>query len=355
MTLTPNTYDEPQRQDEFARKESLEQLLASVNRDLAKAEREALLSCRGQSPRHPLVFVMGPPRCGSTLFMQWLASLGQFAYPTNVLSRFWAAPITGARIQKLLFDPAFDFRDELADLKGGTDFVSHHGKTTGALSPNEFWYFWRRFFPGNDYQSPEVLEQSVDTDLLRAELAGTVDVLDKPFAAKGMIFNENIPFMARHFPNAIFVWIRRQPEYNIQSLLLARERQYGDMRQWYSFKIRDYDRLKDLPPVESVSGQVASIHASIEKGLAGLSEGQKLTVDYEDFCRDPACTYASLAERLGEHGVDMPEYTGSEQFEARNEWRLDSVSLSEVRHSWKHMQQPAAQPSEAAGRKENSI
>ena len=354
MTSAANTYDEPQRQDEFARKESLEQLLDSVNQDLGAAEDQALVPYRGQSPRHPMIFVMGPPRCGSTLFMQWLASLGQFAYPTNVLSRFWAAPITGARIQKLLFDPAFDFRDELADLKGSTDFVSHHGKTTGALSPNEFWYFWRRFFPGNDYQPPELLEQAVDTDLLKAELAGTVDVLDKPFATKGMIFNENIPFMARHFPNAIFVWIRRQPEYNIQSLLLARERQYGDMRQWYSFKIRDYDCLKDLPPVESVSGQVASIHKSIEQGLDGLPDEQKLTVDYEEFCRDPASTYASLAEKLNAHGVDLPGYTGIEHFEVRSEWRLDSVSFSEVRDSW-HMWQHAAKPYEADGSKENSI
>lgn len=330
MTSAANTYDEPQRQDEFARKESLEQLLGSVNHDLASAEHEALSPYGGQSPRHPMIFVMGPPRCGSTLFMQWLASLGQFAYPTNVLSRFWAAPITGARIQKLLFDPAFDFRDELADLKGGTDFVSHHGKTTGALSPNEFWYFWRRFFPGNDYQSPEVLEETVDTDLLKAELAGTVDVLDKPFATKGMIFNENIPFMARHFPNAIFVWIRRQPEYNIQSLLLARERQYGDMRQWYSFKIRDYDRLKGLPPVESVSGQVASIHSSIEQGLSNLPNEQKLTVDYEDFCRSPASTYASLAEKLSAHRVEMPAYPGVESFAARNEWRLQTSAAAEV-------------------------
>jgi len=355
MTSDSDNSDALNRRSEFARKTSLENLLGSVNRDLAAAEDKAMSPYRGQSPGHPMIFVMGAARCGSTLFMQWLASLGQFAYPTNVLSRFWAAPITGARIQKLLFDPEFDFRDELADLKGGTDFVSHHGKTTGALSPNEFWYFWRRFFSGNDYQSPELLEQTVDTDLLKAEIAGTVDVLDKPFAAKGMIFNENIPFMARHFPNAIFVWIRRQPEYNIQSLLLARERQYGDMRQWYSFKIRDYERLKDLPPVESVSGQVASIHSSIERGLDGLPDEQKLTVDYEDFCRNPASTYASLAEKLSAHGVDLPEYSGGEHFEVRSEWRLDSVSFRQVRDSWGYMRQRVAELSEVERLKENSI
>jgi hypothetical protein len=262
--------------------------------------------------------------------MQWLASTGVFAYPTNLLSRFWAAPITGARIQKLLTDPEYDFRGELQDFPVGTDFESHHGKTNGALSPNEFWYFWRRFMPGNDYQPQADLERSVDADTLRAELAGMTDVLGKPFATKGMIFNENIPFVADLLPNAIFVWIRRRPEYNIQSLLLARERQYGDMEQWYSFRIRNYDRLKDLPPVESVSGQLASIYDAVEAGLADLPANRTLAVDYEEFCTDPGATYVNLAEKLAAQGVVAPAYAGAERFKARDEWRLESIAREAV-------------------------
>lgn len=319
-----------ERSSEFARNAKLESLLGDVNNDMALAETQAMARYRGLQPELPPVFVMGAPRSGTTLFMQWLASTGVFAYPSNMLSRFWEAPIIGARIQKLLTDPAYDFRDELHDFKGGTGFDSHHGKTTGALSPNEFWYFWRRFLPGNDYQPREQLERAVDVETLRAELAGITDVLGKPFAAKGMIFNENIPFIADRFPNAIFIWIRRQPEYNIQSLLLARERQYGDMKQWYSFRIREYLALVDLPPLASVSGQVASIHRSIEAGLESLPADRSLVVDYDAFCQRPGQVYVELADRLLRLGHGIPEYSGPASFTARNEWRLNWVTKEGV-------------------------
>ncbi|PAU77901.1 sulfotransferase family protein [Halovibrio salipaludis] len=323
------------RHAEFARNDNLESLLGTLNEDLALAEAQAMQRYLDQQPPFPPIFVMGAPRSGTTLFMQWLASTGVFAYPTNMLSRFWAAPITGARIQKALTDPAYDFRDELRDFKGGTDFESHHGKTAGALSPNEFWYFWRRFMPGNEYRPRHELERTVDNETLRTEIAGITDLFGKPFATKGMIFNENIPYMADILPNAIFVWVRRQPEYNIQSLLQARERQYGDMNQWYSFKIREFDKLKDLPPTESVSGQVASIHHAIEEGFSSLTDNRKLIVDYETFCSSPSKIYEELATKLCTHEVVIPQEPTATQFNPRNEWRLGSPTYSMVHQAYK--------------------
>lgn len=326
------------RHSEFARNDDLESLLSTLNEDLALAEAQAMEPYRGQQPSFPPIFVMGAPRSGTTLFMQWLASTGVFAYPSNMLSRFWAAPITGARIQKALTDPTYDFRDELHDFKGETGFESHHGKTAGALSPNEFWYFWRRFLPGNEYQPREELERTVDSETLRAELAGITDLFGKPFATKGMIFNENIPYIADLFPNAIFIWIRRQPEYNIQSLLLARERQYGDMSQWYSFKIEEYPRLKNLDPLESVAGQVAAINRSVETGTANLSDSKKLVIQYEDFCQRPEHYFNEIVNRLatqggiGEH--QELGYPSVKNFSNSNFWRLTSYSETEAQQAY---------------------
>ena len=55
-------------------------------------------------PRLPVLFLVGNPRSGSTVFMQFLQSTGAFAVPTNVLSRFYYAPCIGAKIQQLLFN-----------------------------------------------------------------------------------------------------------------------------------------------------------------------------------------------------------------------------------------------------------
>ncbi|HRX04698.1 MAG TPA: sulfotransferase, partial [Anaerolineae bacterium] len=134
-----------ERQPEHRRNPRLEALLDEISGLLGPVESE--VAARYHMPAYPVVLVMGLPRCGSTLTMQWLAASGRFGYPSNLLSRFYAAPYVGARIQQLLTDPQFSFGDELHDLASAVGFDSTLGKTRGALAPNEFWYFWRRFIP----------------------------------------------------------------------------------------------------------------------------------------------------------------------------------------------------------------
>ena len=81
----------------FQRNESLESLLNSLNELLGAVENRAIESIPASVGDHPIIFIMGPHRSGTTLLMQWLASLGIIAYPTNVLSRFYSAPVIGAK------------------------------------------------------------------------------------------------------------------------------------------------------------------------------------------------------------------------------------------------------------------
>jgi len=78
-----------------------------------------------------------------------------------------------------------------------------------------------------------------------AELAGMMNVFEKPFAAKGMLFNYNIPFLDSIFDKVVFVQITRDPVANVASVLDARRRQLGNEDQWYSFKIPEYEQLKE--------------------------------------------------------------------------------------------------------------
>lgn len=123
------------RTKKFSRNTALEMLLQDINTRLALVEQQEMTQHAGKRMRHPVIFVMGPLRSGTTLFMQWLAQSGLFAYPTNLLSRFYGAPIIGAKIQQLLTDPRFNFRNELGDLTSSSDFCSANGKTKGSLSP----------------------------------------------------------------------------------------------------------------------------------------------------------------------------------------------------------------------------
>jgi LPS sulfotransferase NodH len=289
------------RTEAFRRNSRLEDLLATLNGLLACAERAALAQYSRDKDDHPIVFVVGPHRSGTTLFMQWLANTGAVAYPTNLLSRFFAAPVIGAQIQLLLTDPRYNFRNEILDFNSDISFDSEVGKTKGALGPNEFWHFWRRFLPFEelDWLSDEELFRQVDRQRLVAELSGLTRVFNKPFALKSMILNYNIPFLDAIFPKALFVRITRDPVANVASILDARRRQLGSEHKWHSFKIREYRQLKDLDAITQSAGQLHYITKAITQGMVAVDASRKLVVGYEEFCRDPRRAFERLAEKLG--------------------------------------------------------
>lgn len=318
----------------FSKNYSLEKLLCELSSLLAPGNTQLL--SESNSEKYTKIFVVGALRSGTTLLTQWLASSGLVAYPTNLLSRFYGAPLVGAKIQQLLTDPRFNFRNEILDFTSDIAFHSENGKTKGALAPNEFWYFWRRFLPFDelDYMPPSELRKKADLAGFRSELNALANILEKPFAMKGMIMNQNIPELAEQFEKALFIWIKRDPIFNIQSALEARKRQYGDINTWYSFKIKEYPELQELSPLESVAGQIAAINHSLVSGYSCLAEQSKLVIEYEDFCSQPQYYYQEIVKRLKTvEGVDIssvPEYLGPEKFNNTNTWRLKEYSRSEV-------------------------
>ena len=326
------------RTKDYARLSDLESLLNDLNVGLAGANERYL---ERSEERYSKIFVMGPLRSGSTLFTQWLANIGLVAYPTNLLSRFFGAPLVGAKIQQLLTDPRYNFRDEILDFNSDINFSSDNGKTKGALAPNEFWYFWRRFLPFDelDYMPPEELREKANMAGFRDELNALANIFEKPFAMKAMIMNQNVPELAEQFDKALFIWIRRDPIFNIQSALEARKRQYGDINAWYSFKIKEYPELKHLDPLESVAGQIAAINRSVEQGIANLPEGRKLVVQYEDFCQRPEYYYNEITRKLVEQGgVDaVPGYNGEAEFSNTNRWRLEEYSQEDAEQVFRNI------------------
>lgn len=304
------------RTTQFRRNELLEKLLSELGGDLQPAENRLVAHYQQTTGmRFPLILVMGPLRSGTTLFTQWLANSGLFAYPTNLLSRFYQAPIVGAKIQLLLTDLRYNFRDELGEFARQSEYISENGKTTGALAPNEFWYFWRRFLadPGRDVWTDDALRQGMDTQTMLAELAGMMDVFQKPFAAKGMLFNYNIPFLDSILDKVLFVQIKRDPVTNVASVLDARKRQLGSEAEWYSFRIPEYEQLKSLDPIAQAAGQVHYINQAVSTGMDAVAESRKLIVQYEDFCRSPRQVFEGLAEKLGS-SVVRGGYQGPEKF-----------------------------------------
>lgn len=319
------------RKATFERNPDLERLLEELNVLLAPVQDG--VARRFTKPKRPLLLVVGSPRSGTTLMLQWLASLGHFAYPTNLLSRFYDAPYIGALIQRMLTDPQYSFRDEFYELQDlAFNFESALGKTVGLLAPHEFWYFWRRFFAYGDHHFlDERALARIDKERFAAELASLEAAFAAPLALKAMIVNCNIRFVASVLDTAIFVYVRRRPFYNIQSLLKARREYSGSLDEWYSFRPREYPELRRLDPVRQVAGQVYHLNRTIEEGLATLPEAKRLVVDYEQFCVAPDRTYRALVEKCALLGETLPEvYAGCAGFDLRDHVKMDDGEAREI-------------------------
>lgn len=319
---------EDKRLDTHKRNEKLEEILGEVNALLGRADAGAISSFR--QPKYPVVLVMGSPRSGTTLLLQFLAASGYFCYPTNILSRFYCAPRLGAKIQLML--TTYDFKNEIFGSAGGVDFVSTLGKTRGALAPHEFWYFWRRFFrPTETHKLSEEQIRSVDHKQFAAELAALEAVFDKPLVMKGMVVNWDIPFVSRILEKVLFIHIRRHPLYNIQSILGARKDYSGDVSEWWSFRPPEYPKLKGLGPYEQVAGQVYFTNGGVEEGLAAVNRERALTVEYEELCAAPREVFRRVAEKLSLQGLaaDWP-YVGPESFPVVNDGFLADEEQQKV-------------------------
>ncbi len=324
-----------QRQQEFIRNESLEELLEEINGLLGPVEEKIIVDYH--MPRYPVTFVVGAPRSGTTLMMQWLAVTSRFAYPTNMLSRFYKAPYIGALIQQLFTAPEFNYGNEILDFAHEISFASRLGKTRGALAPNEFWYFWRRFTPNSELRYvDEASLQQMDHGGFVAELAAMESVFDKPLAMKGMILELNIPFLSSILDKVLFLFIKRHPVYNAQSLLESRLRFFGDRQAWYSVKPPEYERLKGLDPIEQVVGQVYFTNRAIEEGLEQIDAVRGLTVSYERFCADPGEVFRQLGLKLADQGYDdLGEYAGPTAFQSTNRVRLPQADCEKIVAAYK--------------------
>jgi len=321
-----------ERRVQHRRNPRLEEYLQRINDLLAASETQAL--AQFTVPQRPVILIVGCARSGSTLLMQWLANLGCFAYPTNLLSRFYRAPYIGALIQQVLTDPELDFRDELYELhQPGASFSSVLGKTRGVLGSHEFWYFWRRFFPFGEiqYLDDESLAK-VDSKTFLAELAAIESAFGKPLAMKGLIVNWNIQFINRTLPKVLFLHIRRTPVLNAQSLLESRKSFFCSIEHWYSFKPPEYESLKSMDPYAQVAGQVYFTNRAISQQLEKIDSTRHLTVEYAEFCRMPEDLFRRILDKLASQGWQpgTRAYVGPIAFEASSDLRLTIEECKQI-------------------------
>jgi len=289
------------RNEMFSPNRNLDNLISEISR-LVSPIQEAV-NKEYNVPQLPVYIIVGCPRAGTTLISQLLASTSLFAFPTNLLSRFASSPYLGSLVSQMILDPRYQLITEqhsCSDL----DLTSNIGKTLGLAGINEFFHFWRRFFPNHDpgFLTTDDLEL-VDIYRMRSELASIQSVFAKPFLSKGMMLQFNLNFFCSHMPELRIIHITRNPIFLMQSVYLARKQYYQSDTAWWSVKPRHFSYLMNQDFIAQVSGQVAFTDLEIELASAKLSAHSYFRLSYEDLCARPRECIQNLALHFDLHDI----------------------------------------------------
>ncbi len=322
MTTEQRDHGLPAKPSQFEKNSDLDTLLVRINDYLRQAEQS---QPEPPAPEYPLILLVGAPRSGTTLFMQWLCSTRHVAVPTNLISRFFSAPAFGVMLQRLLSDRRYRYRDEFDDLPTEPlqAFGSDLGKTKGILGHNSFFYFWRQFFP---LAEPAPIP---DNDLHRVDGKGLVRAIGRfaneveaPLAMKGYLVQYHLGLLEKLLDRVLFVHIIRDPLDTMRSLLEVRKSLYGDEGKWWGCRPPGCDIFMGQAPAIQVAGQIALTQRSIRSELARMPDAKHIEISYELLCDSPAQVWSELRNKISAQTVNgekakammAAEYHGPQNF-----------------------------------------
>lgn len=326
---------ESDKSAEFRKNQKLNELLSELTELLYPVQKK--IEGNVAELKYPPLFVVGAPRSGTTLFTQWIASLGTHAYGSNFLTRFAYAPHIGALIQKMIFDDEYDFHGDFYDISSNVNLESNLGKSKGALAVNEFQHFFRNYMDNFD---PEYLEKEdlkkVDFEGMLAGLASIEAVFNKPFCTKAFMLQYNIEHVWKVSKKIIFVHIERNPVFNMQSILLARRKYYGKSQIWLGPKPKEFSFLEKEDVYTQIAGQVYYTNKSINNALARIDENNRIHVPYEEFVNNPQKYFDQIVNKYQNLGCQLTKTLKTHnRFDSTNFYKLEKSETERLISAYK--------------------
>ena len=251
------------------------------------------------SPHQP-VFILGPPRCGSTILYQALTNYFDVLFIDNLAARWACALPYGIGRSMRRFGRA-----------PHNNFLARHGDTStagGWHGPSECGGLWYRWIPPDrHYVGPEdVTDKMVEE--LRAEVTAVQARWGSPLVIKNLHVGQRLAWVARAFPGARYVCIHRDTDEIVDSILTARHSLGIPANELWSTRPPVFDDLPSLPERIMVEKQVERVTHEIERSLSKLPPEKIHHVQYAQF--SPAMV-ATLGSSLGlpvRAGGTLPEF-----------------------------------------------
>ncbi|MDR9498522.1 MAG: sulfotransferase [Hydrogenovibrio sp.] len=232
------------------------------------------------------IFIIGAPRTGSTILYQALTNQSDVVYIDN-LSCFFK--------QNLFMGEWFS--NKLFKQKAHNCFQSDHGNTKrcGWRAPSECGVFWYRWLPTDRHFVDHNEVSQKDIEQIRSEVTASTNYFNKPIVFKNLNAGQRLRMLVKAFPDAKFVFVRRDPLYTAQSILKAKRKLKIPGNQFWSIMPSNVEDLKQLEWPEQIVKQIYYLEKQIAEDLQLFPKENVFEVKYTDLSQQ---TISGLVEKL---------------------------------------------------------
>lgn len=223
------------------------------------------------------IFIVGPPRSGSTIISEALIANYKCAYISNLMA---IAPNKMQHICSIFLKQHQSYCPKSR---------SEYGFIPGLFSPNECGQICEKWLS---------YDKSNQIIAVRNQFNRISNCLNAPIVVKNTPNSLRIPQILATFPSARIVEIQRSKIENAESILNARHSITGSKKNWWGVKPDGYEHTLRKTPEEQVAWQLSRI-INIIKEEQALRPDRFRSIAYEDFVKQPLESINKLANSLG--------------------------------------------------------
>lgn len=245
-----------------------------------------------KSNSFPIIFVIAPPRSGSTITYQLLNRGTRSLYLSNFWNLLYALPYIGGR--------------SVRSISKNKIFKSDRGLVSGLSGEAEGMKFWK-YWMGQDLIEKTNLVPKKRIKYIKSVLSSLLKK-DKPMISCYLGHAFSVNFLRENFPGCIFIYLKRDEVSNIYSIIQT----YKDFEanrkgfNWVSLKPIGWEEKIEENVIDKVLWQYKSIKQKIE---SEISDKDTLTVNYEEICRQPRVFLENVSNFAKEKGIKLSLFT----------------------------------------------
>lgn len=252
---------------------------------------EAMVGRSVERPDLPPLIILGPPRSGTTLVYQAMVSRYKLSYFCNLAERYYDWPCLATWLERK------HIRRER------NRFESRFGRVSGRHGPSEARKLWSTWFT---YHCCDEHVQESSVSACRHAVANAVRCVGYPFVTKNPDHCIRIPALELSFPDAIYLRVTRNPAETARSILNARATYLGSYDRWFGVRPPEVPAGSGLDPVEEVVRQVHYLDRRIDEAFeSAVEHNRQVTIDYADFCNNPARSLAAVEHVARSNGLAL--------------------------------------------------